>query len=60
MEEGGEHSQSDTIQGRLNMPLPVLKMKEGNHEPRVWAASRSWEDKERYSSMETTERNAVC
>lgn len=39
MEEGGEHSQNDTIGESLNVPLPVLKMKEGNHEPRVWAAS---------------------
>ena len=29
MEEGGEHSQNDTIGESLNMPLPVLKMKEG-------------------------------
>ena len=40
MEEGGEHSQNDTIGESLNMPLPVSKMKEGNHKPRVWAASR--------------------
>lgn len=60
MEEGGEHSQSDTIGESLNLPLPVLKMKGGNHEPGVWAASRSWEDKEMYSSMESAERNAAC
>lgn len=60
MEEGGERSQRNTIGESLNLPLPVLKMKDGNHEPRVWAASRSWEDKEMHSFMESAERNAAC